>query len=187
MAVALTNSYFSLNQPEYTVEDLKRFEQLFHQYQEPLRHFAVKFVDSIEAAEEIVLDVFLKIWKNKDTLIIKTSLQAYLFRAVRNQSIDYLRKTMRFSILPEENCFDLPSNYDSPEECAMLEELEFLIEAAINTLPPQGRTIFRLSRDNGMKYQEIANYLKISIKTVETHMGRSLKHLREILQEQNAF
>jgi len=159
----------------------QNFEQLFHQYYEPLCRFALSLVDSIEMAEEVVSDVFVKIWKNQENLAIKTSLRAYLFISVRNQSIDYLRKAVRQRTQPAEICSSFPSNYDSPEERTISSELEVFIEAAIDALPPQGRKIFRLSRDNGMKYHEIAAYLHISIKTVETHMGRSLKFLRERL------
>lgn len=175
--------YANTSQPTIRhLDDTKQnFEQLFHHYYEPLCRFAFSLVDSVEMAEEIVSDVFVKIWKKQENLAIKTSLRAYLFTSVRNQSIDYLRKAVRQRTQPAEICSSFPSNYDSPEERTISSELEVFIEAAIDALPPQGRKIFRLSRDNGMKYHEIADHLHISIKTVETHMGRSLKYLRERL------
>jgi RNA polymerase sigma-70 factor (ECF subfamily) len=163
------------------------FESLFqHQYQ-PLCRFAYSLVESDVLAEEIVSDVFIKIWKNRDQLIIKSSLQSYLITAVRNQSIDYLRKMVRQRTQPEEHCKSLPSNYSNPEESAISDELESQIERAIDSLPRQGRTIFRMSRDQGLKYHEIAEQMQISVKTVETHMGRSLKYLREVLKASHAF
>lgn len=165
----------------------QNFEQLFHRYYEPLCRFALSMVDSVEMAEEIVSDVFVKIWKNQDNLTIRTSLHSYLFTSVRNQSIDYLRKAMRQRTQSDEICAEFASDYDSPEERAISEELEVAIESAIEMLPPQGKKIFRLSRDQGMKYHEIAAHLNLSIKTVETHMGRSLKYLRETLLEKNVL
>ncbi|MFN7116952.1 MAG: RNA polymerase sigma-70 factor [Saprospiraceae bacterium] len=187
MAIAMRQPVFIITSKALFDGNGLTFEELFHTYYGPLCRFAFTLVNSTEAAEEIVSDVFLKVWRNKENLVIKSSLQSYLFTSVRNQSIDYLRKVVRLRTLPEEISPEIPSDYDSPEERAIWEELELLIENAINALPPQGRKIFRLSRDNGMKYHEIAEHLHISIKTVETHMGRSLKHLRETLQAQYAF
>ena len=164
------------------IEDRRSFTLLYQQYYEPLRHFALRIVAAPELAEEIVADVFIKIWKNRADFSIKTSLRAYLYTAVRHQSIDYLRKTTRCrhsaadAIQP-----DHPSNYQTPEEGVITNELEQRLEAAIAELPPQGQKVFRLSRDEGMKYHEIAAHLNLSVKTVETHMGRSLRYLREVI------
>lgn len=164
-------------------EDQNSFGRLFHQYYEPLNRFALTLVDSPETAEEVVSDVFIKMWKNRAAFSIKTSLRAYLFTAVRHQAIDYLRKAMRRRNSADEIQPDYPSDYQNPEDGTISEELEQMIETAIESLPPQGKKVFRLSRDQGMKYHEIAEHLNLSIKTVETHMGRSLRHLRAVLQD----
>lgn len=188
MAIAIAQPIFvPMPAAELLFDSRHSFEALFQEYYTPMCRFAFTLVNSSESAEEIVLDVFLKIWKNRDNLVVKSSLQSYLFTSVRNQSIDYLRKSMRQRTQSEEICPELPSDYNSPEECTISEELELLIEAAIDALPTQGRKIFRLSRDQGMKYHEIAAHLNISIKTVETHMGRSLRCLRERLTAQQVL
>ncbi|MEM6339429.1 MAG: sigma-70 family RNA polymerase sigma factor, partial [Pseudomonadota bacterium] len=98
--------------------------------------------------------------------------------AVRNQAIDYVRKQNRERSFKGEIDRDYESNYASPHDRVVGEELGKKVDAAIESLPPQGKYIFKLSRYKGMKYREIADLLDISIKTVETHMRRSLIHLR---------
>jgi RNA polymerase sigma-70 factor (ECF subfamily) len=169
------------------IEDRQSFAYVFQQYSEPLNYFAQTIVGSPEMAEEIVSDVFIKIWKNRADFSIKTSLKAYLFTAVRHQAIDYLRKTMRRRHSADEIHLDYPSDYQTPEEDMLNEELEQLLETAIAALPPQGQKVFRLSREEGMKYHEIAAHLNLSVKTVETHMGRSLRYLRTALQNQDTL
>jgi RNA polymerase sigma-70 factor, ECF subfamily len=167
------NIYFDASQ--------KAFDALFQNYYEPLCRFACSLLDSAELAEEVVADVFIKIWKNKENLHIQTSLKAYLMASVRNRSIDYLRKQVRHQTESDDGIKDLAANDNSPEDYTITSELEQIIESAIDQLPPQGRIIFRMSRDQGLKYHEIADRMQISIKTVETHMVRSLKFLREKL------
>jgi RNA polymerase sigma-70 factor (ECF subfamily) len=159
----------------------KAFDALFREQYQPLCRFAYSLLDSVELAEEVVADVFIKIWKHKENLQIQTSLKAYLMASVRNRSIDYLRKQLRHQTESDEEIKELAANYSSPEEHTISAELEQIIESAIDQLPPQGRIIFRMSRDQGLRYQEIADQMQISIKTVETHMVRSLKTLRENL------
>ncbi|HMO40306.1 MAG TPA: RNA polymerase sigma-70 factor [Saprospiraceae bacterium] len=178
------------DQPYHTdmtafIEDRRNFAGLFQQYYEPLYHFALGLIASPQLAEEVVSDVFIKIWKNRADFAIKTSLQAYLFTAVRHQSIDYLRKSSRQRYRSDEIQPDYPSDYQTPEEGVINNEFEQRFEAAIAALPPQGQKVFRLSREEGMKYHEIAAHLNLSVKTVETHMGRSLRYLRKVLQDQD--
>lgn len=161
------------------------FEQLFHRYYHLLCCRVYNLVHCEQSAEEVVSDVFIKIWKNRTRLSINTKLKYYLNTAVRNQAIDYLRKQNRERSFKTEIDRDYESNYASPHERVVGEELGEKVEAAIESLPPQGKYIFKLSRDKGMKYREIADMLNISIKTVETHMRRSLIHLRSRILVQN--
>lgn len=163
------------------IEDAKCFEALYNTYFPPLQRVALLIVSCPQTAEEIVSDVFVKIWKNRDRLSVSTSLHAYLFAAVRNQAVDYLRRMCRARFCSDEMLPQHASDYPDPESRFIASETERRIEEAIEMLPPQGRKVFRLNRDSGMKYHEIASHLNISIKTVETHMGRSLSFLREKL------
>ncbi len=163
------------------IEDTECFEALYNGYFPALQRVALHIVSCPETAEEIVSDVFIKIWKNRDRLSVSTSLHSYLFAAVRNQSVDYLRRMCRVRYCTDEALPQHASDHPDPESRLIAAETEKRIEEAIESLPPQGRKVFRLNRDNGMKYHEIAAHLNISIKTVETHMGRSLSFLREKL------
>lgn len=187
MGIAVSPNLLAPPTAEVLLSNRQAFRAFFKANYQPLCRFALTLVHSVEAAEEIVADVFLKMWKNRENLVIHSSLPAYLFTSVRNQSVDYLRKSNRRRTIAEEICAELPSDYKSPEEQAIAEELEQLIETSIAALPPQGQKIFRLSRDQGLKYHEIASHLGISIKTVETHMGRSLRFLREKLTAAQVF
>ena len=165
-------------------DDDRAFEELFHRYYAVLCQRVRGMIDCPHRTEEIVSDVFIKMWNNRRKLSISSSLKAYLFTAVRNQAIDFLRKQARNRTIDGEIRSAVPSTYSSPEEAVIFEEVSDAVEAAIEALPPQGRHIFRLSRDEGLKYREIASLLNISIKTVETHMRRSLIFLRKELRGQ---
>lgn len=161
--------------------DYKAFETIFHDFYSPLCHFAVKIIEQPEEAEEIVGDVFFKIWKNRQSIQLTGSLSSYLFTAVKNQCIDYLRvKKPHFKEITNHLAL---AQEENPEKILIYDELVGRIEDAIENLPEQCKTIFRLSRDQGLKYQEIATLLGISNKTVETQMGRALKYLRSVFSE----
>ncbi|MEM6378987.1 MAG: RNA polymerase sigma-70 factor [Bacteroidota bacterium] len=161
--------------------DYKAFEQLFHRYYMPLCLHAKGLIRCEYRAEEIVSDVFIKVWKNRANIQITTKIRYYLYTGVRNQAVDYLRKQIRERNYQGDLNSDYQSNYHCPHEILIGEEFEARVNEAIASLPPQGKRIFILSRDKGLKYREIAEQLKISIKTVETHMRRSLIHLRACL------
>lgn len=165
--------------------DNEAFSLLFQRYHTRLCSFVYSLVSCRQTTEEIVSDVFVKVWNNRETLRIQSSLKAYLLVSVRNQTIDYLRRQQRRrTVSTEEAYIHLPDPDKGAEERVLGAEANAIIEAAIDQLPPQGRTIFRLSRDGGMKYREIADHLHISIKTVETHMTRSLVFLRKTVSSQ---
>ncbi len=165
--------------------DYKAFEVLFHKYYEYLCNYALKFVPSPQIAEEVVSDVFYKVWKNRERIEIKTSFESYVFKAVKNQSLDFLKSKANAIAYKTES---MPVIYDgvtdSPEDQMVIKELDSKIEAAIESLPPQCKMIFKSSRLQGLKYTEIAEKLNISVKTVETQMGRALKHLRQALRSE---
>ena len=164
-------------------DDYQAFESIFHHFYKTLCRYALKYVHSPEIAEEVVSDVFFKVWKNRGQIAIHTSLQAYLYMSVRNQALDYLKSRSHLKTRYEELPLHLENGYAMPDEELIAEELDQQIEKAIDTLPPQCQTIFRLSRDKGLKYKEIAEQMNLSIKTVETQMGRALKQLRLLLQD----
>ena len=164
------------------LDDREAFEQVFRESYLPLTAYAFRFVSDLPTAENIVQDVFLKLWLNRHNLVITTSLVHYLFRSVKNHSLNHLDKAkvrsgyLRMKLEQEHNEEDYSAFYP---EIGLLEK----IVAAINALPAKRQEIFRLAREEGLKYREIADQLHLSVKTVETQMTLALKQLREALKE----
>lgn len=177
------------NLSEHLFEEVKRsdnykaFEIMYRRFYQRLASFAYRFTQSSDKAEEVVSDVFYKLWKNRKNIEITSSLQSYLFTSVRNKCLDKLRVENRVSHCDDSVLLNYRSTISTPLQHTLGEELRKRIEIAIEALPRDRKRIFRLSRDNGLKYKEIAALLDISIKTVETQMGRALKFLRGELKE----
>jgi RNA polymerase sigma-70 factor (ECF subfamily) len=182
-----------MNQPEEKIwmkkiqsGDAKAFEMLFHQYYGHLCLFATKILNNDAAAEEVVQEFFVKIWEKKEQLSIETSVKNYLFRAVKNQCLNYIKHNFvkENYIKTKENENQLEIDF---EENYVEVDLAKKIKESIDSLPEKRREIFRLSREEGLKYREIAQKLNISIKTVEAQMGLAIKNLREKLKDYNHF
>jgi RNA polymerase sigma-70 factor (ECF subfamily) len=148
--------------------------------------YAQKFLHDMNDAEEIVQEVFYAVWKNRDHLDEQQSLHAYLFTAVKNKSLNLLETKKNRTRHAELMWFlysqeSLANN--TSYEALLVKDLEKDLSAALSNLPQECRKIFELSRFEGLKYQEIAARLNISIKTVETQMSRALSKLRLQLRE----
>jgi RNA polymerase sigma-70 factor (ECF subfamily) len=157
----------------------KEFEQLFKEHFKNLYAYAFTILKNEAIAEEIVQNVFYKIWEKKVPDTIETSLKAYLYKAVYHESLNYLKHQKikaryQLYVMHQTN----NHNDQGASRKILVKELEEKIRDAMNALPQQCRTIFQLSRFEGLKYQEIADQLGISIKTVENQMGKALKQLR---------
>ena len=162
--------------------DKHAFEELFHECYRPMVAYAFRFLGEMEPSESVVQDVFLKFWQKRRELMITSSLRSYLFRAVRNLSLNYLehRKIMTgYSQMVLERESDRYDYSDFYVEVGLKEK----IDAAVAALPEKRQEIFRLAREEGMKYREIADQLGISVKTVETQMTLALKQLRTSLKD----
>jgi len=153
------------------------FEILFKTYSQKLIYFSRRYVWDKQIAENIVQDVFLKIWQNKENLDPTKNIQSYLFTAVKNESLKQLRH-LSVENQQRENASRLSVVEQTPDETIDKKELKAELNRAINDLPEKCREIFTMSRFDQLKYSEIADILGISIKTVETQMGRALKKLR---------
>lgn len=150
-------------------------------YFQDLCTYSLKYVTIKEIAEEVVSEVFFKIWKNRKTITFNYSVRSYLYAAVRNQCVDYLRKNKNLKSFSNQISLDIVSSHVTPEEEYAYYELIKKINIAVESLPPRCKNVFRLSRDKGLKYKEIARMQNISIKTVEVQMGKALKYLRSQL------
>lgn len=163
-------------------DDLQEFEKLFKLFYTPLCHYANKFLKDMDVAEEIVQDFFYNYWKNRESMVIQISLKSYMYRAIRNNSLKYLEHKAVVKKYEESyketNSIEVGTESDDLE----LKELNEIIETTLNELPERCSQIFKLSRFEGLKYNEIAEKLSISIKTVEANMGKALQLFRKNLK-----
>jgi RNA polymerase sigma-70 factor (ECF subfamily) len=143
-----------------------------------LHHYAYTLLFDSDAADEMVHEVFLKILEKPKGVTIHTSVKAYLYRSVYNESMNYLKRH-KVKKKYEAHTANVPdARPDDPYDASQYRELEQRLKAAINRLPEQCRIVFQLSRFDELKYAEIAERLGISAKTVENQIGRALKKLR---------
>jgi RNA polymerase sigma-70 factor (family 1) len=162
-------------------DDYAAFEKIFKRTYKSLCALSTGMVKKHDLAEEIVDDVFCSVWKNRKKIQITASFHSYLLAAVRNKSYDWLRKLRHEKITLLENAATVACGQSIAHETLIYEELHEQVEAAIQGLPKQCRMIFLISRDQDLKYKEIAEILNISIKTVDTQMGRAFKYLRKAI------
>ena len=162
--------------------DEKAFQKLFVKYYSFMCNYACQFLKDSELAEETVQDMFVKIWEKRTSLNIETSVKHYFFRSIRNLCLNQIQHE---KIKKQYASKVLESSYQDidPEHFYLEVDLIQRIEKSIEALPPRRKEIFRLSREKGLKYKEIADTLNISIKTVEAQMGLALKHLRHELKD----
>ncbi len=169
---------------KHTIEQLlsgniATYESVYKTFFKALYVYAYTMLKEEVQAEEIVQNVFLKIWERKEKITIETSLKAYLYKSVYNDSLNYI-KHLKVKLSYENHATQVMKNTqsESPSHRVMYKNLEDKLRNALNELPEQCRTVFQMSRYEELKYREIAERLSISEKTVENHMGKALKLLR---------
>lgn len=167
-------------------DDQKSFEHLFHAYYAPLCAFAYGLLGSHEDAQDIVNDCFMELWSKRESIQIQTSVKSYLFVAVRNLSINHLKKTQKKVLVDS----DIKYPFYKQEEVAsqierlqQIEDLEKKLKTSIDALPEQCRYIFYLNRFEHLSYKAIAEKLNLSVGTVKTQIARALKKIRFDFEE----
>jgi RNA polymerase sigma-70 factor, ECF subfamily len=158
------------------------FNTLFRKYYSAMCLFANQFLHDRELAEEIVQDMFVKMWEKQAVLNIETSVKQYLFRAVRNHCLNQIQHE-KIKKQYANKVLETASQEINVDQYYLEVDLVRRIEKSIESLPPKRKEIFRLSREQGLRYKEIADALGISVKTVEAQMGLALKYLREDLKD----
>ncbi|WP_207534826.1 RNA polymerase sigma-70 factor [Desertivirga arenae] len=163
-------------------EDRMAFKQIYFYFYEDMLKLARKFISCEDDAEEIVDDAFLKIWNNRMKLYQINNLKVYLFVCVRNLCFNYIEKTKRSPIVSIDDIQFEPQHFGtSPDTKLNLADLKGIINQAISQLTPQCRLVFKLVKEDGLKYREVAEVLNISTKTVEYHIGNALRQITERL------
>ena len=161
--------------------DPKAFEQLFRLYYSELCSYLRTLIRERGVIEEIVQGLFVHIWENRTNFSPQGSVKSYLYKSVRNRAINHykhsavkLNSIEELKLIYSSQINDVEKQYDS-------QEINQLITNSVTMLPEKCREIFTLIKFNGLTYRETAEMLNISIKTVETQMGRALKKLKESL------
>lgn len=171
-------------------EDITIFETLFMQLYKPLLAYAFRFVNDKNISEDIVQDVFCKLWQQREHIRFEdNAVKSYLFKSVYTHALNVLNKKPQSTYsLESENHAVLLEQYISSyminsEQSLLLKELETEIRSYIKTLPPQCQKIFILSRKYGLKNRQIAEQLNISIKAVEKQISKALFNLKKHLYQ----
>lgn len=170
--------------------DRKAFEVIFRRYFIPLNEYAKFYTGSLQLAEDIVHDVFYKIWERRETLAIHTSIKSYLYKSVHNNCIQYLRHqkvvnkhSINHKARLEEALIMNQFYFESGLSKLFEKEIGDLVEKAVARLPEKSREIFIMSRQRHLKNSKIAELLKLSEKSVEYHITRVLVILRQELDD----
>lgn len=164
--------------------DIKAFEQVFRLYYSSLVFYSFGITGRKEIAEEIIQEIFYKLWKERENMRITYSLKNYLYAAVRNESLQYnehitVRERYREHILSTKKTIpDL-----SPQEDLEYKELKNIINQTLANMSDRRRKIFEMHRHEGLKYKEIADKLSLSIKTIEAEMTKTYQALRKEIEK----
>jgi RNA polymerase sigma-70 factor, ECF subfamily len=161
--------------------DIGQFESLFRSSYVSLVRYAKTLIKDHDTAEEIVQDLFFRLWQDKEKLNIESSLNGYLFRSVHNKCLHFIEHNKVVERYAEEMSFRQPEKQESPSDILQYSELQARIARILEKLPERCGQIFFMSRFEGLKYSEIAEKLSVSVKTVESNMGRALKEFRKEL------
>ncbi|HVU95651.1 MAG TPA: RNA polymerase sigma-70 factor [Puia sp.] len=162
--------------------DERAFGVLFHHYRSKIYSYAFHLSGDTAQADELVQEVFLKVWLNRDKIPHVLRFEYYLFTIARNQVFDMLKKMARESEFRRQMAGLLDADANPVEDRLLTRENELRLRQALDRLPPRQRLIFTLSRSQGMKHEEIADHLHISRHTVKTHLVQALKTLRSLLR-----
>jgi RNA polymerase sigma-70 factor (family 1) len=171
-----------LRQIQYE-HDQAAFKELYQQQVFRLFQFAFSFVKQRQAAEEIVNDVFLKLWQQRHTLHKISNVQVYLYVAVKHTALNYLRAGAPWQQIDLDAVEVQHFHFNmEAEQLLLTNELKKAITAAVNQLPPRCKLIFKLVKEDGLSYKEVAAILDVSVKTVDTQLTIALKKLEQTLK-----
>ncbi len=158
--------------------DEQAFDLLFRRYYASLARFAIMFTKNEENADEVVQAFFVKLWQQRNKLKINSSVKSYLYTSVRNTALNFIKKEQTRTIYEENYEVDKTENKINIKENKGFNKI---YNEAVEQLPDRTKQVFILSKNEGLTYNEIADYLQITAKTVENNMGIAFKKLREFL------
>jgi RNA polymerase sigma-70 factor, ECF subfamily len=182
MSIQQTKNYNKLIK-RIKASNIGAFEEIFKEFQENIYSYLFFKLGDTQSAEDILQDVFVKLWENRHSLKPDLYLPSYLYTIAKNLTLNYFRHKNVVQKFQQE--IELKTNQkesSSPLSQLELNELKSNLALAIQNLPDQQRTVFMMSRYDELSYKEIAERLGLSVKTVETHIGKALKTLRKMLR-----
>ena len=162
--------------------DKEAFRFFFEKYYTDLCNLVNIYLRDPVMSEEIVQDIYIYFWEKKENIDIKTSVKSYLYRASKNKSLNYLRNEKTKTEIHERLMKMSSADHDMPDKIMDASQLREIIETSVNSLPEKCREVYILGKEKNLSYKEIAEELKISVKTVENQMVKALKKLRELLR-----
>lgn len=158
------------------------FRQVYHYFYKRLLQFALVLTKNKEAAEELVEDVFIKFWKNRKNVANIQNLKIYLYTATKNTCLNFLSSKANESITKPFDAINIElSDSICPEQLLIYQETFTRIKKAIETLPPKCKIIFKLIREDGLKYKEVADVLNLSYHTVDAQMTIAIRRIALLL------
>jgi RNA polymerase sigma-70 factor, ECF subfamily len=176
--------------PQIRQGSIGAFEKLYFDMQPRLFAFSRKFIDDSESARDIVQEIFFEFWENRQTTIIKTSVNAYLFRTLHNKCMNYIRDmkvhekyTNYIDIKLKEAELVFFDHDQESYKSIFFKEIQDIFQTSVDSLPESCREVFQLSRVEGLSCKEIANKLNISVRTVENQIYKALKILKVNLKD----
>ncbi len=182
MSVLLA-SYEKILVEKLKKSDKSAFSVIFTNYYSDFVRFSFRFTKNPDASEELVQDVFVKLWENRSNLLIQSSIKSYLLKSVQNRSIDWLRHT-NIKHKYASSVLENPVLSDNETENFVLHsELESSLNTALGNIPVQYAEVFRMSRFEFLNHNEIAKKLGVSVRTVEVRISKALAYLRDELKD----
>jgi len=161
-------------------DDEAAYRELFIAFYKPLQQFAFSFVKTRDLAEEIVSDVFMRIWEKRGEMETIHNLKVYLYVSIKNTSLKYLLKQQRqVAISIDELDVELESFLRTPEELMLTAEMMNKIQQTVNSLPPRCKLIFKLIKEDGLRYKEVAEILNITVKTIDNQLAIALRKINK--------
>ena len=184
-----------MSSPEkYTDRDLFRlialgdepaFAELFRRYDRRIYPFVLKMIKSPILAEEITQEIFIKIWRHRESLSVIEQPESYILTIAARHTLDQIKKRLNEHKMLQRFSAGLSPTHNEPEELLLLKDTEELIQRAVDQLPPQQKSVYLLSRQQGLSYEEIGQELKISPNTVRNHLVKALAAIRIWLEQQD--
>lgn len=158
--------------------DEQAFRKIFDLYRDRLYNYVFRITDSGEVAEEIVLDAFMKVWINRADLNGIIRFDSYLYTVVRNQAYNAIKRVAHEAQIIKELGFSNTEYQHCTEDTVIYNDYQHLLNHAVENLPPQQKRVYNLSRNDGLKYDEIAVELNLSKNTVKAHLKKAVSSLR---------